>query len=461
MTRHPWMTRDRRPMRPDLRGVPTSAPEAEALDAFEEALESLYQFRGEPLAFIKPCLERWPRWSLPHSFRAIVLLGITERRFATGAAKSLKTAEAMLADATDRERAIHAAAGKMLAGNWSAACDLFEQLLIENPLDMLALHTAQNLDFFRGDPTALRNRVTRVLPDWTPSTPGYAFVLGMQAFGLEECNQYPEAEAVAREALALRPENPWAVHALAHVFEMQGRVDEGIEHLESGAGLWAPDSGFAYHNWWHLALFHLERGDFDAALAVYDRELAKPDAQFALNMLDAAALLWRLHLLGVDSGDRVLPVADWWRSQIDQGGGYYGFNDFHAALALTQTAILTGDREGLQSLVQRLDAEDGDPADNRSQITQRIGAPLVRAMRDYAAGSYADCANAMVALRDAAQQFGGSHAQRDLITLTLMDAAARAGDTTLARHYLNERRMMKPVSALSERLKARHEALAA
>lgn len=449
-------------MTPDLRGVPTSAPNQQALDSFEAAFESLYQFRGEPLAFIKPCLEQFPDWSLPHSFRAIVLLGITERRFAQGAAKSLAAAESLLADATDRERAIHAATQQMLAGNWANACGLFEQLLVDNPRDLLALHTAQNLDFFRGDLVGLRNRVSRVRPAWAADTPGYAFVLGMQAFGLEECNQYPEAEAVAREALALRPENPWAVHALAHVLEMQGRVEEGIEHLQGGAALWAPDSGFAYHNWWHLALFHLEKGDYDGALELYDRELAEPDARFALNMLDAAALLWRLQLLDVDTGDRLGPVADWWQSQIEEGGGYYAFNDFHAAIALAQRALTTGDRSGLEALVARLEAElkESGPASGRRLVTEVIGLPLVRAMLDYASGSFSECAQALVALRDTAQQFGGSHAQRDLITLTLMDAAARSGDRSLAAHYLNEREVMKPASALSTRLRERHSALA-
>ncbi|MBT8477270.1 MAG: hypothetical protein KJO06_00025, partial [Gemmatimonadetes bacterium] len=77
-------------MIPDLRGAPTSAPAPEALEVFETALASLYQNRGEPLALIKPCIEQWPQWSLPHSFKAIVLLGFTERRFALAAAKSLK-----------------------------------------------------------------------------------------------------------------------------------------------------------------------------------------------------------------------------------------------------------------------------------------------------------------------------------------------------------------------------------
>lgn len=436
-------------MRSDLRGVPSSAPDPEALAAFETALESLYQNRGEPLSLIKPVIEQWPQWPLPHIFRAIVLLGFTERRFARGAAGSLERAAGLLDTATDREHGLYAAARHMHAGNWTEACNTLEQLLIEHPLDMLALHTAQNLDFFRGDPVGLRNRVSRVLPAWIPDIPGYGFVLGMHAFGLEESNQYPEAEATARTALELHPENPWAVHALAHVLEMQGRVDEGIDHLTSGAPLWAPDSGFAYHNWWHLALFHLDRGDDEQVLALYDRELGSPEARFALNMLDAAALLWRLHLLGIDPGDRAQPVADWWAAQTDEGGAYYAFNDFHAAVSFA----LTGDTDNLSSLLERLEQEPDDSG--RGSVSHGIGLPLVRAMADYAAGNYADCAAALAHLRDAAQAFGGSHAQRDLITLTLTDAAARSGNPALARHYLNERRVLKPASTLVDRLEAR------
>jgi len=442
-------------MNPDLRGVPTSAPESAALEAFEIALESLYRNRGEPLALIKPVLEQWPGWCLPHIFRAIVLLGFTERRFAAGAARSLERAEELLAGATDREREIYRAANHMLRGDWTEACNTFEQCLIANPLDMLALHAAQNLDFFRGDPWGLRNRVSRVLPAWTAQTPGYAFVLGMHAFGLEECNHYPQAEATARASLALHPENPWAVHALAHVLEMQGRIEEGIDHLTSGADLWAPDSGFAYHNWWHLALFHLDREDDDAVLALYDQQLAEPDARFALNMVDAAALLWRLHLLGIDVDDRVTPVAAWWRAQIGEGGAYYAFNDFHAALSFAHS----GDGESLQTLIERLEREPVDSS--RGRVNQTIGLPLVRAIADYAHGNYAACAAELARLRDHAQTFGGSHAQRDLITLTLMDAAARSGDLPLAAHYLNERRVMKPASPLSDRLERQYTYLAA
>ena len=77
----------------------------------------------------------------------------------------------------------------------------------------------------------LRDRVAEVLPEWKAGFPGYASVLAMYAFGLEEDGQYRRAEKTARRALALDPRHPGAIHVIAHVMEMQGRVREGLEFL--------------------------------------------------------------------------------------------------------------------------------------------------------------------------------------------------------------------------------------
>ena len=59
-------------------------------------------------------------------------------------------------------------------------------------------------------------------------------------------------------------------------------------------------------------------------------------------------------------------------------------------------------------------------------------------------------------MRDIANRFGGSHAQRDLISLTLIEAALRGGDGARARHYLAERRVLKSeASRWGPRLEAR------
>ena len=83
---------------------------------------------------------------------------------------------------------------------------------------------------------------------------------------------------------------------------------------------------------------------------------------------------------------------------------------------------------------------------------RRSALPLVRGVQAYAQGRFDDAADTLAAVRDVAHRFGGSHAQRDVISLTLIDAAARAGRRGAAQHFLNEREMFKPASEMGRRL---------
>ncbi|VBB35509.1 unnamed protein product, partial [Acanthocheilonema viteae] len=60
----------------------------------------------------------------------------------------------------------------------------------------------------------------------------------MYAFGLEECEQYDEAESYARKGLELNRYDAWATHALAHCMEINGRFEEGICFMESTETDW-------------------------------------------------------------------------------------------------------------------------------------------------------------------------------------------------------------------------------
>jgi tetratricopeptide (TPR) repeat protein len=89
---------------------------------------------------------------------------------------------------------------------------------------------------------------------------------------------------------------------------------------------WAPDNGFAFHNWFHLALYHLERGEHDRALQIYDRCIYPQPADMSLQMVDATAVLWRMHLYGVEAGERWQVLADQWQAKAEAENGYYAFN---------------------------------------------------------------------------------------------------------------------------------------
>ena len=106
---------------------------------------------------------------------------------------------------------------------------------------------------------------------------------------------------------------------MTHVYEMQGRIDEGIRFLRTRQADWGDGNLFTVHNWWHLALYLLEAGDTVDSLAIYDRHIHNDQsAGVPLEMLDASALLWRLHLDRVDVGGRFDPLADAWATRTTQ-----------------------------------------------------------------------------------------------------------------------------------------------
>ena len=437
-------------MQTDARSIAMTGADAFALARYDRALGQFQSYTGDPIATIDEALEAAPAFVSGHLLKALVLYTLGERKFAALAGEALAAARAHAVAANERERDLIAATGLLVEGQWQAACTALDRVLATHPRDALALQAGHLMDFYRGDALNLRNRVSRVLPHWDASVPGYSYVLGMHAFGLEEMNQYPEAEATALRALALEPRDGWAVHAAVHVMEMQGRIDEGAAFLTTREADWAPDNAFAFHNFWHLALFHMDAARYDVALALFDRHVHPAPAAYLLSLVDATSLLWRLRLEGVDVGTRMERVADDWQAQLDVEAGFYAFNDVHAAMAFA-----TDGRDApLRELLARMHGAAAQ-ADAHAPIMREVGIPLATGFAAFAQGRHAEAVAAIEPVRDHAHRFGGSHAQRDVLTLTMIEAALRSGDAARARHYVAERVVHKPASAWGKRLWAR------
>ena len=207
----------------------------------------------------------------------------------------------------------------------------------------------------------------------------------MHAFGLEECNQYADAESAGRRALELEPRDGWAVHAVTHVMEMTGRIDDGIAWLEGRCDDWAPENGFAFHNFWHLALYRLDRQQYDAALALYDANIYAKPLDICVVLVDATSLLWRLNLEGVPLGARPAALADVWRRRSSEERGYYAFNDVHAAMAF----CLANERDQARDLIAHLERVAPEIRSSNGEMTRQVGLPLAKAMLAFADGDYA------------------------------------------------------------------------
>jgi hypothetical protein len=433
----------------DVRGVPVGSDSAAARDALEGATWRLMSFYDTPLADLDAAIAADPSWPFPHAVKAGFLLSLTEPALVAEAAQHLATASALVGDTTPaRERAHFEALQLALEGRWAAACRVWDQLLIEQPRDALALQWSQLWDFYRGDAAQLRARPARALPEWDEDDALYAHVLALWAFGLEECHCHAQAEEAGRRALALDPRAPWAIHAVAHVMEMQGRFDDGAAWLRTHQPQWAEGNGFAVHLWWHAALFRLEGLDVAGTLRVVDGHLAGDALQIGLQRVDAASMLWRLHLLGADVTERCRALAATW-PRGDVEAGHYAFNDVHALMPLLATGDVASAERRLARCAERAMAADDARRDNHG-MAREVGLPLARGLVAFARGDHDAAADLLYAVRLSAPRFGGSHAQRDVIDLTLLATCARGhGRKALGRALLNERVMAKPLTPMT------------
>jgi tetratricopeptide (TPR) repeat protein len=432
----------------DARGCPTSAPSSVSLQQYEQALELSASYQLDPLATIQKAIDTDPTFAMGHALRAGLAVMATDRGAVPMLKESVEAIEALGRRAVDRERAHAAAARAWLEGDFAGSIHRYGDILLDYPQDLLALQVAHVGDFFLGASSMLRDRVAQVLPTWDSSTPGYGYVLGMYAFGLEETALYSRAEDIGRRALDANRRDAWAVHAVTHVMEMQGRLRDGIEWLSTRESDWSVNNGFAFHNWWHLALFNLESGNYARVLELYDQRIRATPSEIPLEMIDATALLWRLELRSASVGDRWQKLAASWEPLAEHS--YYAFNDAHAVMAFAAA--------GRSDLVQRTIAaleRKATGSDTNAMMTRDVGLPLARAVAAFAAGRYGDTIALLQPIRTIANRFGGSHAQRDLIHLTLVEASLRARHNRLARALIAERTQLKPSSPFNWQLTAR------
>lgn len=415
----------------------------ESARAYDRAVMDYWGVTGDPVGALKGALAQDPGFVLGAAAVAGFFLIGGFRADHPEVVSALAAAERALPGATPRERLHFAAVKAWAEGRARDATLAWEAILVDWPTDALALRLAQDAYFFLGQSLAIRDSIARVWPMWERGHPLTSFVLGAYAFGLEEAGELGKAEEAAREALALNPKDAWATHALAHVLETACRADEGIAFLKSTRDAWSPAHFMAGHNGWHLALFLIEAGRADEVLADYDRfAVPKLALDMTLDRCDAAALLWRLELAGHDVGDRWGPVASAWRPHADDH--VLAFNDLHAAFA----AARSPDPDDAQRLRASVAAYVRDGNGHNRTVTAEVGLPIVEGVLAFGAGRYADAIAAILPARAEAFRIGGSHAQRDIVNLTLIAAADRAGEWRLARALLAERLALRPTTAV-------------
>jgi tetratricopeptide (TPR) repeat protein len=410
----------------DVRGLSLSAPNAAAVERFDALIDDLYYYRLGVLDRLDALLQDFPEFVLAHVLRGYSLM--TEGTLDAYPKARAHLLQAETLPANPRERLHQEALRAWIAQDSSARAAAWEQILIIWPLDMLAFRQYTGTLFWAGDKRHQAQVSAGVASHWGSQTPGYGHFLSAHAFAMEEVGQYEVAERCAREALALQPQDLWALHGLAHVFEMQGRVQEGMEVLSDAARFFNDYNLFRGHLWWHLSLFEFSQGHFDEVLDLFDREVYPKSSTFYLDIQNGASLLARLEFQGVDVG-----LARWERlaqaSLLNATQSTIWFTSMHHVMALMRSGRVSA----VQSTLDYLSS-----AGMRS--TQ---AAVAHELAQAAAAFYQDkpreALERMLAVRQRCGELGASHAQQDLYDQIMVMAALQLGDLPRVRQLLKAR----------------------
>ena len=252
-----------------------------------------------------------------------------------------------------------------------------------HPRDALALQWAHLFDFYRGDAAEpARSASARVLPEWDEDDPLHPHVLALHAFGLEENASLRRGRGGRpRARSAAEPKVPWAIHAVAHVMEMQGRHAEGAPGCARCAADWARGNGFSVPPGLAPGAVRARGARLRRRAGAVRRAPARrPGADHA-----AAARRGVAAVAPAPAGRRRRPALAARCStagrSTEAAAGHYAFNDLHALLALHRRRRPARARgAGWRACAERAEARAGT---NRA-MARDVGLPLMHGLLAFA-----------------------------------------------------------------------------
>lgn len=377
------------------------------------------QSTGEHLTKL---LELAPDYAMAHAMKGLACLMLGRREMIVHAHAASAEADRALAlgGATAREQLWCAALKDWLQGRPTSSVERMEQALRLNPADTMSMKLSHGIRFMLGDNHGMLSSIENVIGAHDPSHNLYGYALGCHAFALEEMGNYEAAESVGLRGLAFAPEDAWGLHAVAHVYDMTNLTSHGIALIDNNTNAWNHCNNFRFHVWWHKALLHLDLGDYDMVLELYDTKIRDEKTDDYRDFSNASSLLMRLEIEGVDVGNRWNELADLAETRTDDG--CLTFADMHYMLALIGDTRPDAAAR-MNARVIKTGAEDGDMA-------KIMTSPGIATSEGLAAFGEADYATAFAQLKAAQPNFqamGGSHAQRDIFERLTIEAGLRTG----------------------------------
>lgn len=419
----------------DPDGLEFTASSPESAEKFADFTSSYMGFRRETGAILKEITEVDPDMPMARCAKGYLakLFGSSNHSARANLISADLNDHIKSVNANEREQQHAAALGAWCAGDLEKTTQIWEDILLENPQDGLALRLAHFTHFYSGNGHKMRDSMARILPLWSEDHRDYGFLQGMYAFGLEESGQYEKAERYGRAAVERNPKDAWSVHSIAHVLEMTERHEEGIEWVHNLESDWSTVNNFRFHLYWHKCLYHLERGEFDLVMQIYDEQISSDiESDFYLDICNCSALLWRLEMFGVNVGDR-------WKALVEVSKRHLNDKDLiFVSLHYLMALIAGGDKVAADQMVEGM-RQWATLDETQARICADVGLAVAAGLQHAREGRYAEAVAAIEPVRYKLNIVGGSTAQRDIFVMIMLDAAKASNDALVARALFAER----------------------
>ncbi|HFD6782096.1 TPA: tetratricopeptide repeat protein [Pseudomonas aeruginosa] len=412
-----------------MNGLVVSTDSELCCGAFNQALWMHLKFMCGAEDELSNAITHDPDFALAYVFRGYIQMQSYNFNRAKDAAVSLCEARSRSGRMNVREAAHANALSLWIHGNLHLALQQWEHILDDYPLDIMALWLHHFNTLWLGRPESMHFSVERVVPFWSSEQKSWTTFLACRSFANEEVGNYLVAENLGRMSVESDPSEMWGAHAVAHVFEMQGRRLEGLSFIDALEPNWGRGNNFKHHIFWHSAMFNMELFEFDEVLDLYDRKFRNVNSPLTQSIPDlhvdiqnSVSTLFRLELQSVDVGQRWGELADKAESRI--GDCLSAFTLPHWVMALS-----TVGRDS--AVVKLLDAlrECASGVSPMSRTLKDVALPVCSAIVAYRKKDYLSALTIMRPVVGIMYRLGGSPLQQDLLEQLYMDSAVRVGSS--------------------------------
>ncbi|MCH9671665.1 MAG: tetratricopeptide repeat protein [Gammaproteobacteria bacterium] len=426
----------------DRYGLELTTSSAAARDAYIEGVDRILAANPYVEEQLTAAIEADPAFALPHAALA--------RQHQLCARSKEARAEAEIASqlvegASERERQHVEVFAKMVTGKIPDALALTRAHLKDYPRDAFVLAPSCGVFGLIGFSGRV-DREPEQLELLEPLVDAYGddwWFLTAHAFALIEMGEWEQGRILVERSLEQMPRNPHGAHIRAHALYEAGDDGEALRYLREWLPGYDREGLLHCHIWWHCALLNMTLGNNEEAWRAYDENCA-PGASTSptINILtDGASLLWRSEL----AGQPRQPAR--WEAMREYYEGQFPrpmvFVDAHAGLAYAAL----GQDEALSAYIEQVQ----ELGEGGRLPGGTIGASMSSAFGAFAAGRWSEVIDTLEAVMGDVVRIGGSRAQRDLATNTLLAAYVKDGRPAEAQAYLDsieDRQPTRPIAGL-------------